>query len=116
MFRHAALTRPRTGEPVSGDAVFVRELATEIGHPQVATVGRLELHPNLVNVVPARATLTVDLRNTSETALQEAEARLDRLFDEAIDRSVFLGFGRRPETAPEVVARECSRGKVMASS
>ena len=37
--------------------------------------------------------------------VSEAEARLDRLFDEAIDRSVFLGFESRPETAPEVVAR-----------
>ncbi|MGH1504545.1 MAG: M20 family metallo-hydrolase [Acidimicrobiales bacterium] len=56
---------------------FVRWLALEMGDPQVATVGKIDLHPNLVNVVPARATLTVDLRNTSETALQEAEARLE---------------------------------------
>lgn len=55
---------------------FVRALATELGPPQVATVGRVELHPNLVNVVPARATLTVDLRNTDEHVLQGAEARL----------------------------------------
>ncbi len=55
---------------------FVRALATELGPPQVATVGRVELHPNLVNVVPARATLTVDLRNTDEAVLQEAEVRL----------------------------------------
>lgn len=56
--------------------VFVRELAGRMGPPQVATVGRLELHPNLVNVVPARATFTVDLRNTAEDALQRAEAEL----------------------------------------
>ncbi len=56
---------------------FVRWLALEMGDPQVATVGKIDLHPNLVNVVPARATLTVDLRNTSEKALQEAEARLE---------------------------------------
>lgn len=57
-------------------AVAVRRLAEEMGPPQVATVGRIELHPNLVNVVPARATFTVDLRNTSEAALQQAEAAL----------------------------------------
>lgn len=55
---------------------FVRALATELGPPQVATVGRVELHPNLVNVVPARASLTVDLRNTDEDTLRVAEARL----------------------------------------
>lgn len=57
-------------------AVFVRRLAEEAGPPQVATVGRVELHPNLVNVVPARATFTVDLRHTSEEALVAAEAAL----------------------------------------
>ncbi|MBA3281222.1 MAG: Zn-dependent hydrolase [Acidimicrobiia bacterium] len=64
---------------------FVRRLATEIGAPQVATVGRVELHPNLVNVVPARATLTVDLRNTDEAVLQEAEARLVAHCEELAD-------------------------------
>jgi N-carbamoyl-L-amino-acid hydrolase len=56
--------------------VFVRKLAAELGAPQVATVGRIVLHPNLVNVVAARATLTVDLRNTDDAVLAEAERRL----------------------------------------
>ncbi len=42
----------------------------------VATVGRIELHPNLVNVVAARAVLTVDLRHTDDTVLAAAEAAL----------------------------------------
>jgi beta-ureidopropionase / N-carbamoyl-L-amino-acid hydrolase len=63
-------------------AVFVRALASEMGPPQVATVGRIELHPNLVNVVPARATFTVDLRNTSESDLRAAEAALAARLEE----------------------------------
>lgn len=55
---------------------FVRELAQELGGDQVATVGRIEFFPNLVNVVPNRAVLTVDLRNTDEALLQRAEAQL----------------------------------------
>ena len=55
---------------------FARRLAEEIGPPQVATVGRVELHPNLVNVVPASATFTVDLRHTDNGTLREAETRL----------------------------------------
>lgn len=55
---------------------FVRRLATSIGPPQVATVGKIDLHPNLVNVVAATATLTVDLRHTDDSVLQEAEASL----------------------------------------
>ncbi len=62
---------------VAGSIInFVRELATELGGDQVATVGRIEFFPNLVNVVPNRAVLTVDLRNTDETRLRLAEARL----------------------------------------
>ena len=64
-------------------AGFARELATELGAPQVATVGRLELRPNLVNVVPAEAVLTVDLRNTDESVLQEAEARMAAFVESA---------------------------------
>ena len=57
-------------------AAFVRDLATEFGGDQVATVGRMDIHPNLVNVVPSTVTLTVDLRNTSEDDLRRAEHRL----------------------------------------
>ena len=63
-------------------AVFARDLATELGGDQVATVGRLDVHPDLVNVVPASVTLTVDLRNTDEHVLQEAERRLQDAVDE----------------------------------
>lgn len=62
---------------------FVRRLAEELGGHQVGTVGRFDLHPDLVNVVPARATMTVDLRNTDEEVLREAEARLRAFTDEA---------------------------------
>ena len=70
---------------------FVRELATELGGAQVATVGQLDLHPNLVNVVPATATMTVDLRNTDEAVLQEAERRLAAYCDQlAVDENVSI--------------------------
>ena len=55
--------------------VFLRQLTAEMGGTQVATVGSVTLHPNLVNVVPSTATLTVDLRNTDEELLQQAETR-----------------------------------------
>ncbi|MGB1504035.1 MAG: Zn-dependent hydrolase [Acidimicrobiales bacterium] len=54
---------------------FVHELAHELGAPQVATVGRIEMHPNLVNVVPASATFTIDLRHTDNDMLLKAERR-----------------------------------------
>ncbi len=57
-------------------AHFLRELAREMKDNQVCTVGKIDLFPNLINVIAARATLTADLRNTDETLLLEAEARL----------------------------------------
>ncbi len=57
-------------------ATFVRQIAESMGPPQVATVGSLQLRPNLVNVIAGSVCMTVDLRNTDESALQEAEQRL----------------------------------------
>ena len=56
--------------------VAVRRIVSEIGGTQVGTVGALRLHPDLVNVVAARAQLIVDLRNTDDDDLQSAERRL----------------------------------------
>lgn len=63
-------------------AAAARDLATELGGDQVATVGRLDVHPDLVNVVPASVVMTVDLRNTDESTLQEAERRLRATVEE----------------------------------
>ena len=56
--------------------VFVRQLASRFGADQVCTVGKIDLHPNLTNVVASRATLTLDVRNTDEIILQKAEAEI----------------------------------------
>ena len=70
----------------------VRALAHEMGGTQVATVGRIEMHPNLVNVIPASVTMTVDLRNTDEALLQQAEAVFVALCDQlAAEESVTIG-------------------------
>lgn len=77
---HAGTTpmplRRDAGHAAAAIAVFVRELALRIGGAMVGTVGSIALHPNLINVIAARATLTVDLRHTDEAVLQAAEAEL----------------------------------------
>jgi beta-ureidopropionase / N-carbamoyl-L-amino-acid hydrolase len=57
-------------------AVAVRDLVRELGPPQVGTVGKIDVHPNLVNVVAGRASVTVDLRHTDESELALAEQQL----------------------------------------
>jgi len=56
--------------------VFLRDLAIRFGGNQVCTVGKIDLSPNLVNVVPAKATITLDVRNTDETILKRAESEI----------------------------------------
>lgn len=66
--------------------VFVRGLANRYGGNQVCTVGKIDLHPNLTNVVPSRATLTLDVRNTDEAVLQKAEQEIVDFCHELAER------------------------------
>jgi N-carbamoyl-L-amino-acid hydrolase len=82
---HAGTTpmdlRRDAGYAASEIAVFVRRLAREMAGQQKGTVGRIELYPNLVNVVAERAVLTVDLRNIDNEPLQQAERQLADFLD-----------------------------------
>jgi N-carbamoyl-L-amino-acid hydrolase len=77
---HAGTTPMRlrhdAGYVAAAIAVEARRIAQQMGGNQVATAGVIELVPNLVNVIAKKAVMTVDLRNTDEVLLQEAEARL----------------------------------------
>lgn len=61
--------------------VFLRELAERYGGNQVCTVGRVELIPNLINVVPRSATLTLDVRNTDDDVLRRAEDEISEFLE-----------------------------------
>jgi N-carbamoyl-L-amino-acid hydrolase len=110
---HAGTTpmalRHDAGYVAAAIAVFVRELAREMGGTQVATVGMINLTPNLVNVIAKKAVLTVDLRNTDETLLQQAEQRLYQYLDQlgereqvSIERRVLARF-EPVAFAPEII-------------
>jgi N-carbamoyl-L-amino-acid hydrolase len=83
---HAGTTPMRlrrdAGYCAAAIGVFLRQLASELGGNQVCTMGKVDLHPNLINVIAARARLSVDLRNTEELLLQEAERRLASFLEE----------------------------------
>ncbi len=77
---HAGTTpmglRHDAGYVAGAIAVAARELALAMGGAQVATVGSLELVPNLVNVIAKQAKLTLDLRNTDAEQLRLAEQQM----------------------------------------
>ncbi|MDE0195900.1 MAG: Zn-dependent hydrolase [bacterium] len=83
---HAGTTpmdmRRDAGYAAARIAVAAREIAGDIGGYQVATVGVMDLHPDLVNVVAGRARLCVDMRNIHEQELRQAE----RLMAASIER------------------------------
>lgn len=49
----------------------INDLAAESGDPLVATVGKVNVEPNIANVIPGKVTFTLDVRHTEEDALQE---------------------------------------------
>ncbi len=99
---HAGTTPMRlrrdAGYLASSVNVFARQLACEMGGDQVATVGSVVFRPNLINVVPNRAIFTVDLRNTDETKLKAAEARVAAHISE-------VAAAERVEVEAKVLAR-----------
>ncbi|MCO8575332.1 Zn-dependent hydrolase [Burkholderia multivorans] len=76
---HAGTTpmhlRNDAGWVAAAIATFLRELAVSSG-TTLATIGMLRIEPNVINVIPRKAVLTVDLRDPDEQRLQQAEQRL----------------------------------------
>jgi N-carbamoyl-L-amino-acid hydrolase len=60
-----------------------------------ATVGHLAVHPDLTNIVPARAELTVDLRNPDDAAMARTEADLAAFLDGLADARTGLTVATR---------------------
>jgi N-carbamoyl-L-amino-acid hydrolase len=64
----------------------VRGIAREIGGNLVATVGNLTVTPNIVNAIPGRVTLSIDMRDPQDATLDRALPMLDRVVREACER------------------------------
>ena len=70
-------------------SIFVHDLALRFGARQIATVGSLRLAPDLINVIPNRAVVTVDLRNTDAGDLTRAESEVHAFaMQAALDQGV----------------------------
>jgi N-carbamoyl-L-amino-acid hydrolase len=102
--RHDALVA--AAEVVTG----VRRIARELGGDLVTTVGNLTAHPNIVNAIPGRVTMSIDMRDPRDVTLDRARSRLDGLVADACAREgvrhELEHYWRVPYTpfAPDVVA------------
>jgi N-carbamoyl-L-amino-acid hydrolase len=61
---------------------FLHDRAAGANTPSVATVGSISFEPNAINVIPSRATFTVDLRDPDEQRLQAHEAALSAYLEQ----------------------------------
>ncbi len=57
----------------------VESIAQSLGQPAVATVGKLAVEPDQINVVPGKATFTVDLRHSDLGGRRALEQRIRSL-------------------------------------
>jgi len=78
--RHDALVA--AAEVVTG----VRSIARELGGDVVTTVGTLTVTPNIVNAIPGRVVLSIDLRDPRTETLARARQMLDAVVKEACAR------------------------------
>ena len=78
--RHDALVA--AAEVVGG----VRRIAREIGGDLVATVGNLVVAPNIVNAIPGRVMLSIDMRDPSDATLGRARSMLEPIVHDVCAR------------------------------
>jgi N-carbamoyl-L-amino-acid hydrolase len=64
----------------------VRGIARDLGGDLVTTVGNLTVFPNIVNAIPGRVQLSIDMRDPKDATLDRARELLDRAVREACER------------------------------
>ena len=88
---HAGTTplplRHDAGYAAAAIVTFIREaIAAPSAGTTLATTGCLRLEPDVINVIPRRATLTVDLRDPDNERLERAEQKLATFLATLADR------------------------------
>jgi len=79
----------------------VASIAAALGRPAVATVGKLRVEPDQINVVPGRVVFTVDLRHADLGARRALEERIRSLCGTiAAERSLGLAMRTLQERPP----------------
>ncbi|MGW5387102.1 Zn-dependent hydrolase [Nocardia sp. NPDC003963] len=78
----------------------------------LATVGRQVNYPNLINIVPEKTLITVDLRNPDAAVMQRAEAELTRYVAEVAELAGVTVTARTTARTPPVAFPERMRDLV----
>jgi allantoate deiminase len=108
---HAGATpmdlRSDAGLTAAEIVVELERLVRGVGKTTVGTVGRVELHPGALNVIPGRAEVGLDVRDVEESRVEEI---LDGIVDfargRAEERGQRITYREHLRTAPVGMARE----------
>jgi allantoate deiminase len=108
---HAGATpmdlRSDAGLTAAEIVVELERLVRGVGKTTVGTVGRVELHPGALNVIPGRAEVELDVRDVEESRVEEI---LDGIVDfargRAEERGQRITYREHLRTAPVGMARE----------
>jgi allantoate deiminase len=97
-------------DALAGSAAMIHaieSLARSHGKPTVATVGRLRVEPDQINVIPGRVVFTVDLRHSDLNARRALEERIRSLCATiASERSLGVEIRTLQERPPVAMDRE----------
>ena len=86
---------------------FLRDRLASASTSTVATVGSIEFQPNVINVIPSQANMTVDLRDPDEARLKSAEAQLEDFLEKlALEEAVTISMRRLARFEPVRFDRE----------
>ena len=77
-------------------------LANGIGEQTVITVGRIECHPNAINVIPAHLEFTIDFRSPSQDVLTDGDAQIRQRIEQVCSRRGIEHTIQPTEDAPAV--------------
>ncbi|MGG7539564.1 Zn-dependent hydrolase [Rhizobium sp. Nf11,1] len=108
---HAGTTpitmRSDAGYGAARVVTYLRERALASNSPMVATVGCIEFEPSAINVIPSRATLTIDLRHPVEDRLLEEERALSEFLGRlAADEGLSISTERLARSTPVAFDQE----------
>lgn len=93
-------------------------LTDELGGVAVATVGRLSVEPNAVNVVPGRAEFTIDFRTPDARVLEQIDGTIRSMVDRTCEKRQIASDFQRTEQQPPALLDEaiCNRLEAAASA
>ena len=89
-------------------AVEAQEIALALAPTAVATVGRVEVEPNSINVIPGVVRMTVDLRHHDDAVLQDMETSLHAAIEQiALDDKVEIALKKVQDLAAVKFHPDC---------